>query len=114
MIRFGLAAIVALSILGGVRADVFDNYTAPIIAKAPGADGVKEIAELTPDLILANDEVLPNLKGALIVVYTNDSRWAKLLVLAAAQKFQAGPGAAAEVVPVRVLSAVSVVSVIGP
>jgi hypothetical protein len=100
MTRFGLAAMVALSILGGVCADAFDNYTAPIIAKTPGADGVKEIAELTPDLILANDEVLPNLKGALIVVYTNDNRWAKLLVLAAAQKFHAGPGAAAEVVPV--------------
>src|SRR5262249_23599384 len=97
---FGTAALVALTLLGGLRADAFDNYTAQIIAKAPGADGVKEIAELTPDLILANDEVLPNLKGALIVVYTNDNRWAKLLVLAAAQKFQAGPGAPAEVVPV--------------
>lgn len=100
MTRFGPAALVALTLLGGLRADAFDNYTAPIIAKAPGADGVKEIAELTPDLILANDEVLPNLKGALIIVYTNDARWAKLLVTAAAQKLQAGPGTAPEIVPV--------------
>ena len=100
MTRFGLAALATLTLLGGVRADAFDNYTAPIIAKAPGADGVKEIAELTSDLILSNDEVLPNLKGAMVVVSTNDNRWAKLLVVAAAQKFQAGPGAPAEIVPV--------------
>jgi hypothetical protein len=100
MTRFGLATLLALTLLGGVRGDAFDNYTAAVIAKAPGADGVKEIAELTPDLILANDEVLPNLKGALIVVYTNDARWAKLLVTAAAQKLQTGPGSRAETVPV--------------
>src|SRR5262245_22355768 len=99
MTRFGLAALLALTLLGGLRADAFDNYTGPIIVKAPKADGVKEIKELTPDLILANDEVLPNLKGALIVVYTNDMRWAKLLVTAAAHKFRQGPGVD-ETVPV--------------
>ena len=100
MTRLGMAALVTLTLLDGVRADAFDNYTAPIIAKAPGADGVKEIAELTPDPILANDEVLPKPEGALIVVYTNGNRWAKLLVTAAAQKLQTGPGAASEIVPV--------------
>src|SRR5260221_5891289 len=100
MTRLGVTALLALALLAGVRADAFDNYTAAVIAKAPGANGVKEITELTPDLILANDEVLPNLKGALIVVATNDNRWAKLLVTAAAQKLQTAPGAAPEVVPV--------------
>jgi hypothetical protein len=69
-----------------VRADAFDRYTNPVLAKAPGADGVKEIQQLTPDLIADHDRVLPNTTGALILVKTNEGRFAKLLVHTARQK----------------------------
>ncbi len=80
-------------------ADAFDNYTLPIISKAPEADGAKQIAELTPDMIVKNNQVLPNIESAMIVVYTNDNRWAKLLVSAARYKLQANPQAEPEYIP---------------
>lgn len=97
--RLLFATLVVLVLTGSLAADAFDNYTNPVLDKVPGADGVKELHELTSEQILEHEDVLPSVKGALVVVYTNDARWAKLLVSAAAQKFQAGPGAPAEVVP---------------
>src|SRR5262249_9180303 len=82
------------------RADLFDNYTNAVLAKVPEADGVKELPELSSEQILESEEAIPNMKGALLVVYTNDARWSKLLVSAAAQKFPpAAAGAEPEVVP---------------
>jgi hypothetical protein len=97
--RFPLAVLGLVLAAGLGRADTFDEYTNPVLAKVPGADGVKEVAELTSEQILDNEEALPNLKGALLAVYTNDDRWSKLLVTAAAQKFPAKAGAEAEIVP---------------
>jgi hypothetical protein len=94
-----LAVISSLLIVSAIRADVFDNYTNSLLAKAREAAGAKELSELTSDAILENAESIPGVAGALIVVSTNDNRWAKLVVTAAAQKFQADPKAAAEVVP---------------
>src|SRR6266568_625328 len=82
------------------RADAFDNYTLPILQKVPESAGVKEVAELTPELILANSQVVPNVEGALIVVATNDNHWAKLLVSAARHKHMPMPGAEPEFVPI--------------
>src|SRR5271169_112080 len=69
-----------------VHADDFDHYTNEILAKVPKADGTLHVKQLTPEMLVENDRVLPNLKGALLVVKTNDNRWAKLLVQTAAQK----------------------------
>lgn len=99
-----LRLMLAAALLGGctclVHADAFDDYTNPILAKAPQADGVVPVTELTAELIAKNDNVLPDAKGAVVVVATNDRRWAKLLVVAARQKVPGRAGAAAQIVPI--------------
>jgi hypothetical protein len=77
---------VCVSVVQSLRADSFDNYTNPILAKVSGAPGVQEIKQLTPSLIADNDRVLPGVSSAFIVVKTNDGRWSKLLVQSARQK----------------------------
>src|SRR5262249_8088786 len=69
-----------------LRAATFDRYINPVLAKAPTADGVKEIKDLPPALIATNDQVLPEGSAALVVVKTNDGRYSKLLVQAARRK----------------------------
>ena len=69
-----------------VRADVFDNYINALLEKVPKAEGVKEIKQLTPDMILENNRVIPDVTSALIVVQTNESRLSKLLVQAARKR----------------------------
>jgi hypothetical protein len=69
-----------------IRADAFDRYVNPVLTKVPGAPGVKELKQLTPDLITDHDHLLPGTTGALIVVQTNGGRYSKLLVQAAQQK----------------------------
>jgi hypothetical protein len=73
-------------VVSSARADAFDNYTNPILAKVPGAAGVLEVRELTPDLIAEHDRVIPGASAAFLVVKTNDGRWSKLLVETARQK----------------------------
>jgi hypothetical protein len=73
-------------VVSSSRADAFDNYTNPILAKVPGAPGVQEIKQLTPDLIADNDRMLPGVSAAFLVVKTNDGRWSKLLVQSARHK----------------------------
>lgn len=82
------------------RADSFDEYTLPIVAAAPGKDGVREVGELTTDMVLAHSQVLPNVEGAMVLVATNDHRWAKVLVLAARHKFTPPGGGEAQFMPV--------------
>lgn len=84
---FPLALILFLMTAApALRADAFDHYTNPILAKAPMADGVQEIKQLTPALATEHNRVLPNIPSALVVVQTNDGRWSKLLVQAARRK----------------------------
>jgi hypothetical protein len=64
----------------------FDQYLNPILTKVPTARGVKELKQLTPSLITANDRVLPRASSALVVVRTNQGRFSKLLVQSAKQK----------------------------
>src|SRR5262245_36969874 len=87
--RLLLAVASALLIAAAVRADAYDHYINPVLARVP--DGHKELAELSADAIFDNSEVLPGVKGALVVVSTNDDHWAKLLVTVAGQKFQPDP-----------------------
>jgi hypothetical protein len=81
-----LAVAALLAVAPALRADAFDRYTNPVLAKAPDGDGVKEVKRLTPDLIADHDRVLPGSTGALVIVKTNEGRYAKLLVEAARQK----------------------------
>jgi hypothetical protein len=67
----------------------FDNYTNPILAKAAASTDVKEVSQLTPELIADNDRVIPGVTGALLIVQTNDGRFCKLIVQAARQKVDA-------------------------
>ncbi len=69
-----------------VRADAFDNYTNPILAKVPAAKAVQKITKLTPAMMVEHSRALPGVSAAFIVVKTNDDRWAKLLVMPARQK----------------------------
>src|ERR1700722_17441888 len=72
-----------------IRADAFDNYTNPILAKVPEAKSVEKITKLTPELMVQHSRALPGVSGAFIVVRTNDDRWAKLLVMPGRQKISA-------------------------
>ena len=69
-----------------LRADTFDRYTNPVLARAPQAEGVEEVKRLTPALLASNDRVLPDTQSALVVVRTNEGRNGKLLLQAGRQK----------------------------
>src|SRR5262245_49080066 len=89
MSRTAALLAVALLVPAARAADAFDLYVNTVLAKVPEAQGVKEIKQLTPDLILDNDRVLPGVSAAFVVVRTNEGRWAKLLVQTARQKLDA-------------------------
>jgi hypothetical protein len=75
--------LVAVSLVTGpqaVRADAFDNYINPILAKVPDAAGVKELKKITTETLLDHGGVVPGVTSALLMVQTNDSRFAKVLV----------------------------------
>jgi hypothetical protein len=80
------AAGILLAAAPALWADAFDRYTNPVLAKAPGAEGVQEVKQLTPEVIADHDHVLPDSAGALVIVKTNEGRYSKLLVQAARQK----------------------------
>src|SRR4051812_21720404 len=69
-----------------VRADAFDQYVNPTLAKLVESKDVKEIKQLTPGMIVEHDRVLPKLPSAFLVVRTNGNRLAKLLVQAGKQR----------------------------
>jgi hypothetical protein len=69
-----------------VHADAFDNYTNLILAKVPASKLAEPIKALTADLMVQHSRALPGTTAAFLVVKTNDSRYAKLLVRPAAQK----------------------------
>ena len=90
MQRFAMVILACLGLTVPVRAaDVFDHYVNPVLARVVEAKEIKEIKELTPALILANDRVLPRTTAAFVVVKTNSGRYAKLLVQVARQKIDA-------------------------
>lgn len=82
---FLLAGLV-LSVSAAARADDFDWYVNKVLEKAPKAKGVKRVNKLTPQLLIAHGGVLEGTSATMIVVKTNDNRWAKLLVAPARQK----------------------------
>jgi hypothetical protein len=91
MVRcFALCGILALFVaVPSVRADTFDRYINSVLTKVPEAQGVKELKQLTPELISDNDQVLTGVTGAFLVIKTNEGRHSKLLVQLARQKIDA-------------------------
>jgi hypothetical protein len=83
------AVLTVLTLSQKARADAFDNYTNPVLAKAAASQDVKEITQLTPEMIADNDRVVPGITGAVLIVQTNDGRFGKLIVQAARQKVDA-------------------------
>jgi hypothetical protein len=71
-----------------VRADAFDRYTNPLLAKIPSNPAATEVKQLTFDAILDHDHVLPG--GALVVVKTNQGPFSKLLLAAGRKKLDNG------------------------
>lgn len=93
-----LAAALLILLPTIARADAFDNYTNPILAKIPDAKDAEKIARLTPAMMVEHGRTLPGIAGAFIVVKTNDDRYAKLLVMPGEQKI--GPN---KYVPIVIL-----------
>ncbi len=81
------AILVAIPAL--VRADAFDNYTNPLLAKLADSKSARRLSQLTPELMIDHQRVLPGIGSTFIVVRTNDNRWAKLLVQPARHKIDA-------------------------
>jgi hypothetical protein len=81
-----LAAALLLSQAGPAHADVFDRYTNQILAKVPGAPGVKKVERLTPAELAEHSGAVPGLAPAFLVVKTNEGRFAKVLAVPARQK----------------------------
>src|SRR5262245_11629370 len=68
------------------RAEQFDYYTQPVLAKAISDGTLKDVKELTSDQIAEYTSALPDSASAFLVVATSDKRFAKLLVQPARQK----------------------------
>ena len=81
-----LAALVLLTAAAVGRADQFDYYTNPVLSKAASDGSLKEIKELTGKDLDEAGGVLPDSPDAVLVVATNDKRFAKVLVQPAKQK----------------------------
>jgi hypothetical protein len=90
MPRFAITTLLMLLTPLLLRADSFEDYTNPILAKAAGAKGVLKLTQATPALLAEHAGVLPGTRAALLVVHTNEGRWAKLLVQPARQKVRDG------------------------
>src|SRR5262245_9950193 len=87
MMRFALCLVGLLLLLpDSMRADSFDHYTNPLLAKLPKHAGTQQVKQGTAQQIVEHSRVLPGVSGCFVVVRTNDNRLSKLLVQAARQK----------------------------
>src|SRR6476660_2926302 len=81
-----LAVFTLVIAAASVRAEQFDYYTQPVLAKAVSDGTLKDVKELTSDQIAEYTAALPDSSSAFLVVATSDKRFAKLLVQPARQK----------------------------
>jgi hypothetical protein len=89
MSRRALAAALVLLAPLAVRADEFERYVNATLAKAVASGDAREVQRLGSKDILENDRVVPGLSAAVVIVRTNDGRWAKLAVRSGRQKIDA-------------------------
>lgn len=83
-----IIAILLFLLLGDpTRADGFDHYTNPILARLTQAEAnIRETKALTMEAISETDTVLKGITAAFVVVRTQEGRLAKLLINTARQK----------------------------
>jgi hypothetical protein len=84
-----LGLVLVFGLPASVRADAFDNYVNALLAKVPASKSAEKITKLTHEMIGQYSRALPGITDAMIVVKTNDNRWAKLLVQHGRQKLSA-------------------------
>jgi hypothetical protein len=84
-----LAALALLTAAAAGRADQFDYYTNPVLSKAATDGSLKEVKELTSEQVSDAAGALPDSSSAVLVVATNEKRFAKLLAQPARQKLGA-------------------------
>ena len=89
MLRFIVCLTIVAIATTTTRADSFDHYTNPLLAKVAESKSAEKIAQLTPEAMVDNSRVLPGITGTFVVVRTNEGRWTKLLVQAARHKVDA-------------------------
>lgn len=81
-----LAALAVLCVATAGRADQFDHYTHPVLSKAAADGTLKEVKELSSEQLSDAGGALPDSPAAILVVATNDKRFARLLAQPARQK----------------------------
>ena len=84
--RHALLVLLFVSATGALRADSFDYYTNKVLRSAPDSEYVKEVTKLTPALIIEHERTLKDVTSAVIIVKTNDERFARVLVQSARRK----------------------------
>ena len=81
-----LSVLTLLLISATLRAEQFDYHTFPVLNKAVTDGAVKEYKEITSEQLGELTGILPDTSSAMLVVVTNDKRFARLLVQPARQK----------------------------
>lgn len=84
MCRLAALAVLVAAAVG--RADQFDYYTHPVLSKAVADGTLREVKELTSEQLSEAGGTLPDSPAAVLVVATNDKRFARLLAQPARQK----------------------------
>lgn len=83
--------LVGLALLAPVvRADLFDDYTNPLLAQVPHAAQAKKLSQATAGLLAEHGGLVSGTAAAFLVVRTQDGHWSKLLVQGAQQKVPGG------------------------
>jgi hypothetical protein len=69
-----------------LQADTYDRYTNSVLTKAYESPQVRQIPQLTPQLVVAHNDLFQETGAVLLIVRTNQGNNAKLLVQFAKQK----------------------------
>ena len=86
MTRHLLAITAVLLGVAASRADQFDLYTNEVLAKAIEDKALKDVPQLTQTEIAQYGDILSDSTATMLIVETNDHRFAKLLVRPGRQK----------------------------
>lgn len=67
-------------------ADTYDRYLEPVLAKAAESPNAVELKKLAAEEVAKHGNLVGNSSGALLIVRTNNGRWAKVIAQFARQK----------------------------
>ncbi len=85
MLRY-VSMVLLFTVPALCKADTFDRYTNPILAKASESSDVKPITKLTMADVAKHNDLFQETGGVLLIVRTSDGNNAKLLAQFARQK----------------------------